>query len=57
MEITILEPGSYTCRELATRVELTVEQLELAATIQHVHDYQTQMTHGIFFTPGLVIGD
>lgn len=55
MEINILGPGCYTCRELATRVELAVEQLGLAATIQHVHDYQTYMTHGILFTPGLVI--
>lgn len=55
MEIKILGPGCYTCHALATRVELAVEQLGLDVTVKHVHDYQEYMTHGILFTPGLVI--
>ncbi len=54
-EINILGPGCYKCRELVARAELAVEELHLAATVRHVHDYQTYMTHGILFTPGLVI--
>lgn len=55
MEIKILGPGCYTCQALATRVEMAVEQLGIEATVQHVHDYQEYVTHGILFTPGLVI--
>ncbi len=55
MEIKVLGPGCYTCQELATRVKLAVEQLGIEATVQHVHDYQEYATHGILFTPGLVI--
>lgn len=55
MEIKVLGPGCYTCQELVTRVELAVQLLGIEAIVQHVHDYQEYMTHGILFTPGLVI--
>jgi small redox-active disulfide protein 2 len=55
MDISILGPGCFTCEELATRVELAVEQLGLDATVQQVHDYQAIMAYGIFLTPGLAI--
>lgn len=54
-DIVILGPGCYKCHELVARAELAAEQLCLAATVRHVHDYQAYMTHGILFTPGLVI--
>lgn len=55
MEIQVLGPGCYSCQELAKRVKLAVEQLRIEATVQHIHDYQTYITYGILFTPGLVI--
>ncbi len=55
MEIKVLGPGCYRCRQLEKITEKAVEELGIEAHITKVDDMDKILSYGISRTPGLVV--
>ncbi|MGQ9665553.1 MAG: thioredoxin family protein [bacterium] len=53
--IKILGPGCPSCEKLESEVRAVVQELNLAADIEHIRDLKEISKYGIVATPGLVI--
>jgi len=53
--IRILGPGCPNCEKLENEVRAVIQELNLAADIEHVRDLKEIGKYGIIATPGLVI--
>ncbi|MGB9721505.1 MAG: thioredoxin family protein [bacterium] len=53
--IKILGPGCPACEQLEKDVRTVVQELNIAADIQHIRDLKEISKYGIVATPGLVI--
>ncbi|MEO0206732.1 MAG: thioredoxin family protein [candidate division WOR-3 bacterium] len=55
--IKILGPGCPSCEQLEKDVRAVVQELNIAADIQHIRDLKEISKYGIVATPGLVINN
>ena len=55
VEIRILGPGCMRCEEMTKRVMAAVDELKLAADVQHIRDLAQIASYGVVVTPVLVI--
>uniref|UniRef100_A0A7V0Z657 Thioredoxin family protein n=1 Tax=candidate division WOR-3 bacterium TaxID=2052148 RepID=A0A7V0Z657_UNCW3 len=55
MVIKILGPGCPSCEQLEKEVREVVQELNLAADIEHIRDLKEISKYGMVATPGLVI--
>jgi len=55
MEIKVLGPGCYRCRELEKATKQAIEELGIDADFTKEEDISKIMTYGISRTPGLVV--
>ncbi|MEO0156266.1 MAG: thioredoxin family protein [candidate division WOR-3 bacterium] len=53
--IKILGPGCPSCEQLEKDVRTVVQELNIAADIQHIRDLKEISKYGVITTPGLVI--
>lgn len=57
MNIKVLGPGCINCKTLEKRTIEALQQLDIAADVEKVEDYQKIASYGIMSTPGLVIDE
>ena len=55
MDIKVLGPGCYRCRELEKVTKQAIEELGLEVQIEKVDQMDKILSYGISRTPGLVI--
>ena len=57
MNIKVLGPGCMNCITLEKRTIEALQQLNMAADVEKVEDFQKIASYGIMRTPGLVIDE
>lgn len=57
MEIKVLGPGCINCKTLEMRTREALQELNIAATVEHISDFDKFIDYNVFRTPGLVINE
>ncbi len=57
MNIKVLGPGCNNCRTLEERTREVLQELNVSAAVEHIHDVNKFIDYNVFMTPGLVINE
>ena len=55
MRIEILGPGCAKCHATERNVHLALEQLHVAAEVDHIYDPKEFSKRGVLFTPAVIV--